>query len=290
MIAGNYMMNPGDSAEKADLSCLPAPEFPNICSPRATDVAWRWGLVAQHSDLTVVQASWALRKEDPLTRSAWAFSKCLSDGEDLDRYSAIAQAYHLTFTEPNTAAQLEGLLLCSLDNEEISRHLGLAPEAIQTFHDLYFDVRGRTKSWLVAKLLNGHPVPEIDPADTRLLMRQVAIVHGWDVVRPLFFSTGEPTPASLQAALGAIGSNVVHQLLRASCSQASGVRGLQSMVESLRPTPTDGGQESTNEAMGVELMRFLTSLPMEVADPNDPANRSLPAREPRGHEGVVPKR
>ena len=276
------------SPQRADVTCKPRPRYPNLCSPQASDPAWRWGLVTQHIELTQVQALHAFRNLDHLIRSAWQWHQDHDAGGDESPFTLIAQAYALQLENISLKTLVEGLLLCNRSNGEIADVVEIDPDVIGVYHDLFFDVRGRSQSWLMAKLLSGHPVPDLDPKDTAGLMRQVALGFGWTVFKILFVSSGLPTADDILLVAKAIGANVLPQLHRASCAQGANlVQVVQVLTSICQASATAEQASGQSDDMGGVIMKFLTTLPLSVADPTDPANLTLPARELRAHEIVV---
>jgi len=90
------------------------------------------------------------RYDDEITQQAWQFFHSLSYSQHDDsrhsmttRFPHIADAHHFyTNAEPLRRAELEARLLANdADDQAIALKLGLSPETVAAYHDIYFDVR-----------------------------------------------------------------------------------------------------------------------------------------------------
>jgi hypothetical protein len=262
-----------------------------VLAPARID--WRWALAADSTEYSDSQALYRLQSADDLTKSAYLFKRAADEGLDTSRWPDIAAAYELHTNRPGERLFVEGLLLAEGIDEYIADLNGCAPEDIRAYHDLFFDVRPRVKQpgWVVSQLFQGSLYQSLNPRDRTAQLHRVAWLGGIEVFES--FYTGRYDDSIREAMVLRIRDMMSKQTFLASgCSGGSGELNLELMRlyiddtnKTIANTVAGGGKD---KELGEAVMGFLSSMSLKVADPKDPANLALPAREPRASDYKAP--
>jgi hypothetical protein len=259
--------------------------FIDLCSPQASQVAWRWTLALDSLKPAEEQQHRTPWRSDPVIATARKWKMLLEKGRGHQRYPIIAQAHALANGGSSMRPLVEGMLLCDRDDETIAAFFNVDPAVIRMYHDLFFDVRGRTHAWRIAHIIGSAPVHDRPPAPDEVLIHRVAIVGGWAPFRLMYVEPGTLSAADIAQVIATITSNLLRQVHTSSYSASDNptqtLRAFDS-YGSQSASPTAAGQQDSD--LGREVLNFLQSFPVTVADPTDPKNLCLPAREPRGYE------
>lgn len=248
---------------------------------------WRWAQVVDACDYTDAQAVHRLRKADDVTQQLYRFKRALDAGDDVSSWPEMAAAYEIFINRENDRLYMEGALLTDASMDTIAADLACDVTDVDAFHDVFFDVKPRLTSpaWVVSNLFQGSLYAGLSVKDRVGQLRRVAWLGGFDIFRSYY--TGNKDP-SLR---GKIGECIRDMLAKQSFLVAGCINGGAEINMQMLSVYLDDTQKQLANAvgggsdeMGDILMKFITSFPMEVADPSNPANLNLPAREPRGHE------
>jgi hypothetical protein len=257
-------------------------------APRRID--HRWDRATEATQLSQSQALYQLRDADPIVRDAYAFKVRADAGLDTSRWPAMQAALELQTQREKERLFVEGLLLTGAPNDTIAQHLGCAPEDVQAFHDLFFDVRPHLKhaGWLVGQLFGGSLYQTINPRDKVGQLHRIAWMGGESVF--LSYYTGKRVKADAAVVAELIQDMIRKQSLLASmCLVGRDEVNIDLVRVFIESTTEDVVNEAAghDKALADAIFSFTKAIPLTVADPTDERNLKRAARELRAHEYLV---
>ena len=245
---------------------------------------WRWRAAIDGAQYTRVQATYQLKGADELVRAASSFKRAADARLDTDAWPLVGDAYELYTSHARTRLMVECLLLGVAETAMIAKLTGLPSAVVEHYHDLFFDVRGRPQLWVNAELFQGRFLGDLDERDQIGIQHRLAYLLGWEAF--VDSQSGMPTNASRAKMITATRDILIQQLLNTALVHggnpdvlarlAAASAGAQSTKQATPVTEAD-------ESYGAAVLGFLRSVPLQVADPDDPALRNPSAREPRAH-------
>jgi hypothetical protein len=254
-----------------------------VIAPLIQSPCWRWEVACQAAEYTVAQATYHARHHDPLVRAATSFKRNADAGLDVEPWQLVANAYELFTGHPQMRQQVECLLLAGAETQTIAKCTGLESDLIECFHNLFFDVRDRPQLWINACLFQGTFASDLDERDRIGIQHRLAYALGSDAYIAL--QSGRLTDAARSKILAVARDILAQQLLGTVLVHGGDPDVVARLVTALAvaaPKQT-ASVEIAEKGHGEVVMAFLRSVPLQVADPDDPAFRDPSAREPRAH-------
>ncbi len=255
-------------------------------------VDWRWALASDATEYTQTQALARLAGADPIVLDGYRFKRAADAGRPTDKWPAVESAYELKTNRPAERLFIEGMLLADADYAYIATMAGCSPDDVRAYHDLFFDVKTRLQSsaWVVGNLFQGALYQTMNVRDRIAQMHRLAWLGGVAVFEAYY--TGRYDDEIRQKVVHSIRDIMAKKtLLMVGCTEG----GDETKLDMIRIFIDDtnkvvrevlGGPGAEKE-YGAAVMSFLSSVSMQVVNPADPANLTLPAREPRAAEYTV---
>jgi hypothetical protein len=184
------------------------------------------------------------------------------------------------------------MLISDADYAYTASLVGCEVDDVRSYHDLFFDVKPRLGSpaWVVANLFQGALYQTMNTRDRIAQMHRLAWLGGTPVFEAYY--TGRYDDEIVKKVAHSIRDIMAKKsLLLVGCTEG----GDETKMELIRIFMDDtskkisevmGGAGAEKE-YGQAVISFLSNIPMRVVDPRDPANLTLPAREPRVAEYTV---
>lgn len=252
-------------------------------APGRTD--WRWAKAADVAEYTDTQAIYHLRSADQQTIDAYRFKRGIDRGERFDG-TAIAAAYELFINRFEERLYVEGHLLAGSANEQIAPRVPCGPDDVQAYHDVFFDIRERrdAPAWIIGQLFQGGLYGPMNLRDRSGVAHRIAWMAGPEIFEA--YATGKSNPQIMDVLKDRIRDMLAKQsLINAMCLSGKGdldVEVLRIFIDDTNKNIADtvktaAGSKEANEV----ILDFLRQVPLIVADPTDPRNLTLDAREPR---------
>lgn len=248
---------------------------------------WRYARAAEATEYSDSEAAARLEAADQCIRDAYLFRRSLDAGLSVERWPALAAAYELFTARDKERLFVEGLLLTGANNDLVAQMIGCDPVDVQAFHDLFFDVRQRLDKpgWVVAQLFGGTLYGSVNPRDKVAQLHRVAWLGGPEIF--LSFYSGRWSP-EIGRSLNDIIRGVLAKssLLASMCMVGRDELNIDVLRVFLESTQDDIAKVAANgsEEQAAAIIGFIRSVPLTVADPTDPSNLKLPAREKRAFE------
>jgi hypothetical protein len=235
-------------------------------------------------------AQLALRQVDGLTRAAYHLKRALDD-EMADESSPLAQAYALArIASPSERTLAECLILGGASDEIVACELGCAPAIIAAFCGLFFDVRGRTRSEIVSNLMpQGIHDTARCPRDVLGAKHRFALFFGWEQFLDWHNGILQPS-AALREDVAALAMQALKTRLVVGEPTDELTRAMAAVVARIGTGTAESHSSAQERELAGAIGEFLLDMDVRVADPTDPVNINLPAREPRAHELIHPPR
>jgi hypothetical protein len=258
-------------------------------APDRTD--WRWLQAVQATDFTDSQAQYQLRDADDVTRRAYLFKRAADAGLDTSRWPEFEAAHELWANRPTEKLFIEGMLLGKQSVDRIAYDVCCGSQDIQIFHDLFFDVTHRLDrpGWLVARMFQGNLYSPLSSRDRVGIMHRLAWLAGPELFKSYYTGVWDPSIADILKVR--IADMTAKQALVSSmCIGGRGdldIEVLRLFFDDAKQKVKDTVAQSGDKGMSDAVMGFLSDLSVKVANPLDPANLHLPAREPRAHEIIA---
>lgn len=255
-------------------------------------VDWRWVLASDATQYTQGQALHRLQGADPTTTEAYHFKRAADAGRDLSKWPALEAALELRTNRAGERLFIEGMLLAGAESAYTASLVGCAPEDIHAYHDVFFDVKPRLHQpgWVVSKLFQGALYQNLNPRDRIAQMHRIAWLGGVEIFEAYY--TGRRVNGIKEQLVDLIRDMMSKQtLLHVGCVGGGDevkMDLLRIFIDDTNQKIAETVQGSLNDkASGEAIMGFLNSMSMRVVDPTDPANLTLPAREPRAAEYMI---
>ncbi len=253
---------------------------------------WRWAVAreiitqADHAQHPAAARAALSKGHDEVVRRVVRFKVDLDIGLEVSDWRDMGDAYEIWTNDPRLKLQVECLLLGGADDPTTAEMTGLHPLAVQAYHDAFFDVRSRPDLWFCAELFQGQFMGQDLEGDHVGVQHRIAYALGWRTFVAL--QTGRIDQHTRAELMAFARDSMMQQLARSI--MVGGGRGdhLAKLVGALALGQPGVRHQEQAQTMpddhGKVLMEFLRSVPLRVADPTDPANLNLTAREPRAHE------
>jgi hypothetical protein len=249
---------------------------------------WRWARAIELGEHSRQDSVGRLVKEDRMTNLLFDFHKKHGQmqGED---FPEIFQAHDYFQYQVKARVVIEGYLMAGATDEEIAESFGCPPGVVKIYHDAFFAVRPylHKPGWIAAAVFGGFPHKGYNPGD------QVGLAHriGWFGKVDLFdkyLSMGLESETLRKI------SELTRQLLAAHSPEIALMAGHrpEQAAEMLKLTIGDGSPDTGRTGVGsaenaAAVEKFVSNLPISVANPTEERNLSLPERELRSHEYEV---
>lgn len=266
-----------------------SPETTDLLMTLSTRPDARWALADAIVGTPAERARELRRLADDHVRCAVSFIAANRACQSISRWDTVARAYVLWTRPDEPRLEVECLLLAGEPVAVVETEVGIPATVIDMYRVLFFDVVGRGQPWLDRALLNGLTGFDSHPhRDHRLRQYRFAMLLGKDYRAA---RSASPSP-EIERRVTDIGNTILKAKQLGALIEAddqavldiSVRRGGHSMTLASASTPVS---TTVDEAYGTEVLKFLQSIPLIVADPTDPKNLTLPAREPRAHEYIA---
>lgn len=248
-------------------------------------IDWRWAQAAEATEFSETQALHRIQSADQRTRDAYRFKRAVDSGFEPQDWPDIAAAYELFTNRPRERLAIEGMLLAQADDLSAAAMIGCGAEDVSAYHDLFFDVRPQLghAAWVVGQLFQGGLYAAFSPRDVVAQMHRVAWLGGPEIFQAYY--TGKYDDTIRSQMVERIRDLMSKQtLLAAGCVNGGAELNMELLrvfIDDTNHAVANTISSSTNEQLGGEVLKFLSAMPLTVADPTDKRNLSLPAIEPR---------
>ncbi len=259
---------------------------------------WRWLLVVEATKLPDAQARFMLRDADPMTFRAYRLKRAM-DRSFYSEDEAVKAAYTVWTSRPALRRRLESAILSGMDSEEVSRYTQTHQEAVQAYHDVFFDVRpflersDEGAGWIADELFGGHTFRFGSEKDEDLLLHRLSWLGGPLVYRAFlaFGDSKELEQAFSDRIVETMRGIMKRQMLLLPLLAAQkGEQGLELLRIALEATASTitvqkPAHEAALERLRSGITAFIDKVPLSVADPTRPSNvLSADGSEPRARD------
>ena len=258
---------------------------------------WRWHHASAATELTDAQALGWLSGCDEIVHQAYRFKRSVDRGlwsED----DVTWRAYHLwsNIDKAPTRIRAECQLLTDYTIDQIARENRTTPEVIQRFHDLFFDVlpaiADGAGKWVTGQLFRNGTFVNVHSKDEVGRMHRIAWMFGPRVI-DCYLDTGfRNMTGDLKRELFNAAQHYLARLTPLNVMSLAGrgdldVEILRIALDDMNDAIAKKVEEQQGKGSGESIMTFLKGLAVSVADPTDPRNLELSAREPRAAELIA---
>jgi hypothetical protein len=247
---------------------------------------WRWVRAVQLADHSAIAVdSPLLLQEDVYIRQAMAWRRA---NPAIRAQSApyIDSAVELYTNRPREKMLVEGFLLAGASDEDVCKHMDMSPFDVAAFASLFFDIRGRKPVTVASWVFGGFAHNGASIKDRTGMAHRIAWIGGMDVYVRYLTQGLAPTEErklmkqfTMDATLRAATEFALTATSRPD--QAMDVIRVATELAKADEEAAKEANEAKKGSADEAIADFVSSLSISVADPNDPANLSLPKEEKR---------
>lgn len=246
---------------------------------------WRWARAAVIHDQSTMKATARLLGEDPLVGEAVRFKQWFKGNLGHEEYSNIRAAHQIFLNDPFQKMYMEAWLLAGAENEVVADQLWCAPEVVQWYHDLFFDVREglRRPSWVCATIFRGAPHRGLHKTDQHGLHLRLAWLGGLETLK-LYIQSKTFDSASVKLIRELMRANLLKCGVDLSFNSGMDADSATFVIALLNEGDQDQSAGKSVIADHIAQLISETSSLIGLAPPDAARNLTLSAREPRVYE------
>jgi hypothetical protein len=233
---------------------------------------WRWHAVTALLECAAVM----LHQLDPLTQSVYKFRRQYRD-RFIVTAADYAAAHELWHQRPYQRGILEGLILGGASDDVIQEEMEIGTEDIAAYVAMFFDVRGRKRLDICNMVFQGAPHKGYHQNDRLGTMHRLGWFGGYKLLQAL--TTSGVNSDDTQRLCSAVCRDIMRrQLPEIGLSVGSQAQFAPEYLKLSTEWDANSAQDTRNDLQEA-VFKIFSQQTLEIADPSDERNLTLPAEE-----------